>query len=112
MIAKSRPAVHISGMLSNPPTDTIAIGQRIIELRETLGETQAQFARRLDVTPQKLLNWEKGENRPLIDAAWVICRATGCTSDWIYTGDERGMPFDLMTRIIARREALAEKQAG
>jgi transcriptional regulator with XRE-family HTH domain len=84
-----------------------AIGARLIELRIALGMTQAKMARYCGVSPQSLSQWEKGMWRPSIDMAYRVCRATGCTVDWIYDGNVRGMPIDLMERINASRSSAA-----
>lgn len=84
-----------------PPSDLQAIGQRLIELRErAFGMNQAQFARLIGVAPQALLNWERGYNRPSIDMAYRISvRAGGVTVGYIFTGDTRGMPGDILSKL-------------
>lgn len=99
----SRGVVHTHRMLTTPPTDLQAIGKRLRDLRLALRKNQSQMAALVsdpsEVSPQSWNQWEKGQWRPNIDKAYQIRAATGCTIDWIYSGDTRSMPYDLMQRI-------------
>jgi transcriptional regulator with XRE-family HTH domain len=91
-------------MAETSPTDVHAIGLRLIELREAMGRSQADFARLCGVSPQALLNWEKGNNRPSIDGAYKIAAGTGGVPvGYILSGDTRGMPHEIMERLQAHR---------
>lgn len=103
---------HPAAMAETSPSDVQAIGERLVELREALGRTQADFARLVGVTPQALLNWEKGNNRPSIDMAYKIAAGTGGVPvGYILSGDTRGMPHEIMERLQAHRRAHA-RQTG
>jgi len=59
------------------------IGQRISEGRRELGLSQAQFAERLNVTPQAVGKWERAESLPDIFMLGRIGELIG-TSDICY----------------------------
>ena len=91
-------------MAETSPTDVQAIGLRLIELRESMGRSQAEFARLVGVSPQALLNWEKGNNRPSVDAAYKIAAGSGGVPvGYILSGDPRGMPTEIMERLQTHR---------
>lgn len=91
-------------MSETSPQDVRAIGARLVELREALGRSQAEFARLVGVSPQALLNWEKGNNRPSIDGAYKISAGTGGVPvGYILSGDPRGMPAEIVERLQAHR---------
>lgn len=88
------------------PTDLAAMAERLVELREAFGMSQAQFARYCLVSPQALNNWEKGHNRPSYDMAYKIGSALGgVPPDYIMTGDTRGMPTEVMGMLQKLRSA-------
>mgnify|MGYP000995030686 CR=1 FL=1 len=57
-------------------------GIEVRAIREALGDTQAQFARRLGVTPESVSRWERGLSEPkseLLRQAIVALAETGST---------------------------------
>lgn len=55
--------------------------ERLVELR---GEsTQADFAGKVGLDSAKLCSYETGASSPSADAIIKICRATGCSADWL-----------------------------
>ena len=62
------------------------IGQRIQWLREATGHTQAQWARALKVTPQKLNKWEAGTRTPNLDDLVIIVKSTRASFDYLFLG--------------------------
>lgn len=51
------------------------IGKRIRKYRKDCGLTQEQLAERINVTKNRVSNWEQGINRPDADIIGMICRA-------------------------------------
>ena len=99
-------AQYLNQMPENSPSDLQAIGARLIELRSALGHTQAEMARLIGTTSQALFNWEQGVNRPSIDMAFKISAGTGGVPiGYIYIGDTRGMPFEVMEKLQAFRKS-------
>lgn len=76
-----------------------AIGLRILAAREALGLNQRTFAVLADISPQAVNNYEKGNQRPSVDQAIMLCRAHGLTLDWIYRGDRSGLPQRIVEKL-------------
>lgn len=84
--------------------NALEIGRRIQAVRMAFEESPAQFARRVGISAQSLSNYETGYRRPGLDQAILICVATGVTLDWIYFGDNSGLPM----RFASLAAGLAE----
>lgn len=50
------------------------IGLRIRKYREMSGLSQKEFANRIDVSNNRISNWELGINRPDVDLLSAICK--------------------------------------
>jgi hypothetical protein len=61
------------------------------------------FARRLKVSPQRLGNMENGFPLSIDVANKIRMLAPGITLDWLYHGEERAVPLDMLMRL--REEA-------
>jgi transcriptional regulator with XRE-family HTH domain len=99
------------------------IGNRIIWLRQTMGQTQAQFARYLQLPVEMLNRWERGTRQPNLDLLCILCRRTGATLDFIL--DDQVGPamnpellkawlsqhLDVLT-VEAAQQAIAKLRAG
>jgi len=66
--------------------------QRLKELREDIGVTQEEFARKISITRQSLSYYEKGERLPDIDILGRICDATGCSASYLLGFAENSIP--------------------
>ncbi|MGO0058597.1 helix-turn-helix domain-containing protein [Brevibacillus fluminis] len=62
------------------------VGQRIRRLRKEKGWTQEQFAVRVNVSAQKVSNWERDYTPPGADDVAKIAEVCDSTSDFILTG--------------------------
>lgn len=61
--------------------------------------SQAEFARRIGMTPQSWNQVTKA-NRIGVDQAMMVCRFTGVTLDWIYRGGSIALlPQDLASHL-------------
>lgn len=98
LMAASKGARHTPSMV-NDDTSRQSIGDRLKLTREALGLNQAAFARLVGISPQGINNYEKGTQRPQLDQAFQICRATGATLDWIYFGDRSGLPGRILDKL-------------
>lgn len=72
------------------------IGNRIRQLRISLGLNQTQFAKRLYVTPGAVSQWEKGQTRPDTDRLLQIAREFGVPLDYFNDTSE----FVIGTNIL------------
>lgn len=69
--------------------------------------TDAAFAERLGITPQRLGNVLKGSGLGK-DLAMLMCRAVpGLTLDWLHRGRTEALTVDLLRRIEAAEAELA-----
>jgi hypothetical protein len=73
-----------------------------------LGESATAFARRLNISVNRLSNLEIAS--PLsIDVAHKIRAAVpGITLDWLYYGDERALPISVVDQLRTRAEPTEE----
>jgi hypothetical protein len=67
-------------------------------------EQSAGFARRLKVSPQRLGNMENGFPLSIDVANKIRLTAPGITLDWLYHGEERAVPHDMLMRLRAEAE--------
>jgi transcriptional regulator with XRE-family HTH domain len=88
-----------------------AIAARLILLREALGYRQADFARRLGISYQRLSNWERNVQPLPLSGAQNVRRVTGATLDWLYNGIEAGLPRDLADLIAKHKREPGNKRA-
>lgn len=88
------------------PESREAISARLRLTRDALEMTQSEWCRRTGIATNTWNNYEKGLNRISLDEAFKIARTIGATLDWIYRGDESGLP----KRITDGLERLREKE--
>ena len=76
-----------------------SIAKRLLSLREVVAPSAADLCRRTGLAPNRWSQYESGERRITLDAANTLCDKYGVTLDWIYRGDESGLPGRLIERI-------------
>jgi transcriptional regulator with XRE-family HTH domain len=64
------------------------LGNRIRAQREKRGLKQQDIANALDVSPQAVSKWERGENAPDITVLKPLARLLGVSSDWLLSVHE------------------------
>ena len=75
---------------------------RLRVLRMALfNEKSSDFARRLKVSAQRLSNMENGFPLSIDVANKIRLAAPGITLDWLYHGEERAVPMDMIMRLRA-----------
>lgn len=89
-----RMAVKAKGGRWNP----IAVRLRILRAA-VFRENASQFARRLQVDVARLANVEIGYPLSIDLANKIRFAVPGITLDWLYHGDERGMPMELVSQL-------------
>ena len=65
-----------------------ALAEKIRTQREKRGLKQADIAHALNVTPQAVSKWERGENAPDIAMIRPLARLLGVTADWLLSVNE------------------------
>jgi transcriptional regulator with XRE-family HTH domain len=82
----------------------LEVGRRLRVAIEAIGETQAEVARKLHVSPTKLGNWLRGDNYP---AHWFLnnfCNRYGVSTDWILRGVVSEGPLGGLAKAIWRAD--------
>jgi len=86
--------------------NTEQIGRFIQFCRKELGFSQAELAEKLDISPQSVSNWERGESLPdvsmLPDLAWIL----RCSVDAILSGGAGCGGYRRHVTVAQMREAL------
>lgn len=91
---------HASGVrVLRDPEWKRAVGERLVRARTVLGKSQAQLARGLGISAQRLANYEGGSRPFDIGLATVLAEKYGITLDYIYRGQIHGLPMDIAERI-------------
>lgn len=65
---------------------------RLRELREAVGISQREVARRLKVTPGAVAKWELGYTQPTMDNILALASLLGCTTDALLGCPGAGQP--------------------
>ncbi len=91
-----------------PEYDKTHVGRRFLALRLTRGMTQVEWANAIGekCTPQKIWNYEKGQDQVPINYAARACILTGANFDFIY----RGMVGGLSTQLLRQLRAIEVPQ--
>lgn len=64
------------------------IAQRIITLRKRSGLTQAELAKKLNITPSALGNYEQGRRLPCVETLIAMAELFDVSLDYLLTGTE------------------------
>lgn len=62
-------------------------------------ESSTNFAKRIGVSVQRLNNMENGFPLSIDVANKIRAAVPGLTLDWLYHGDERAIPMEIVTRL-------------
>lgn len=77
-----------------------AIAERLRLLRLASGSpSQAAFCASVGIGTTTWNNYERDLNRISLDEATKLVKRYGVTLDWIYYGDEKGLPLGLATAL-------------
>ena len=77
-----------------------AIAERLRRTRQAQGLSQTELCRRTTIATNTYNQWEQAKGRPELDKAVLLCDALGYTLDWIYLGDESGLPHSLAVKLL------------
>jgi transcriptional regulator with XRE-family HTH domain len=75
------------------------VGARLRLLRLAIGLPAGRLAAEIGVLPPRWSQWEHGRHPPDIRAMVRLCRRYRVTLDYIYLGDESGLPRRLLDAI-------------
>lgn len=85
--------------VSRDPVWQAEVGRRIILARNALGLKAIQLARSLNISAQRLSNYERGDRPFDLELAMELSRKHGITMDYIYRGELRGLPLEIFQRL-------------
>lgn len=83
------------------------IGQFIQSCRKELGLTQAEVGERLNVSPQSVSNWERGESLPDVSLLPDLACMLRCSVDAILSGGAGCGGYRRHVTVAQMREALS-----
>jgi transcriptional regulator with XRE-family HTH domain len=84
------------------------IGHQLMLAREAVGLTQAKMARKYEMSPNKLNQWERGLYYP---DPWFLksfCNDYGFTTDWFYRGLKGGVSSERADDLRRAEEEKSE----
>jgi len=58
--------------------------KRVVSLRENLGLSKREFARRLKTSRQRVINWEAGDSKPNIESLCEMCNVFGVDPNYFF----------------------------
>jgi transcriptional regulator with XRE-family HTH domain len=97
-----------SGFGANAP-----VARRLRLLRAAGGYTTATaFANKLGISVARYLNFEGGKPLSIEVAMKIVQAIPGCSLDWLYNGERRGLSFGLNERLSAAEEDAAKANTG
>jgi plasmid maintenance system antidote protein VapI len=76
----------------------VAIRLRVLR-RALFDDSATQFAKRLGITATRLRNLEKGYPLSIDVAIKIRAAVPGMTPDWLYHGEERSLPMEMVMRL-------------
>jgi transcriptional regulator with XRE-family HTH domain len=85
------------------------LGQRIRAQRERLGLKQHDIANALQVSPQAVSKWERGENGPDIATLAPLAKLLGVSTDWILDTHNEGLDVFDATVLVSGVAGTYEK---
>lgn len=87
------------------------LGERIAALRHSAGMSQADLARRLQVSPSAVGMYEQGRREPSADTLVALSEIFGTTTDYLLTGRPVSREDDeIFGKILARSLNVADQR--
>ena len=85
---------------------------RIRQIRQGVGDNQAEFAKRFSVQRGAVTLWESGKSSPTIKTAAEIARVGNVSLDWLVNGEEKqeAKMSDDETRLIVAFQSLGKDE--
>jgi transcriptional regulator with XRE-family HTH domain len=84
------------------------LGDRIRARREKRGLKQLDVANALDISPQAVSKWERGENAPDVATLAPLARLLGVSVDWLLEADPPRDTFEAVVLVSGIRGAHAK----
>ena len=71
-------------------SDSTGFAERLRLLRQQKGLSQTDLARKLDVQPNHIGRYERGESRPTAKSLKALAEVLEVSADYLFDGDEEG----------------------
>jgi hypothetical protein len=89
------------------------VAKRLRLLRAASGfKTATAFANKLEISVPRYLNFEGGKPLSIEVALKIVHTVPGCSLDWLYIGERRGLSLDLDQRLSAAEGGAAKANTG
>ncbi len=85
------------------------LGGRIRSQRERLGLKQQDIAHALQISPQAVSKWERGENAPDIAILGALAKLLGVSTDWLLDTSREGLDVFEATVLASSVDGAYEK---
>lgn len=95
-------------LMAQKASDLAAIARRIVASRMACGLRHTDLVAVSGITSPQLANWEGGKTRPRVDQLALVLPILGVTSDWVYFGDDRALPWEKREAIQRALEDLPD----
>lgn len=86
---------------SSTASDTPSVARRLEQLRKAIGMSQVEFCELTGIGKTAWNNYERARARISLNEALKVRTKTGATLDWIYAGDQSGLPVQLAKKLQA-----------
>ena len=81
------------------PDSTSAISSRLQQLLIALNISSAELCRQTGMAANRWSQYVNGERRITLDAATLLSKHYGVSLDWLYLGDESGLPLRIVQKL-------------
>ena len=71
------------------------VGKRLKALRKRTELSQEKFGESIGLSQPRYAQYENGSRPLTLEAAAAVCAVHGVTLDWLYFGDQSGLPLRL-----------------
>lgn len=74
----------------------MSISERLFEILDRKGIKPAEFARKINTTPQAIKNWKDRGTTPPMEFLPAICKVLGISWEYLVTGEPNKHDFELL----------------
>lgn len=99
-------------VILSPGDYKIACGVRLRQLIDALGLKYVEAARHMEIPPNQLGNWMRGDALPTPYQLYRFCRINGVNTDWVYLGDPSGLPGRVTAKLLEAAQPPEAPAAG
>ena len=86
------------------------IGIRIAALRREAGMSQAQLARKLQISPSAMGMYEQGRREPSLQLLGDMAKVLGVSTDYLFTGNPPPEDSETVEQLLTGRIRSAEQR--